>query len=690
MPEGLLPSLSTWRERLAAHLLPKPDTRQAPNHRRRHLLMILTIFLLAAGVRLLHLQDKHFEIVNANASLAGVHERYKKEAERVLDKGGWLFPSETPKQGDARLIVHPPGYTFLLIAGYKISSDPRSVLWTIQIVGDALAAVMVFLIAGQFLNRRIAFIAGLLVAIVPQLAYYSLLLLPDALAVLPVLFAIYFAIRAIKDSRLINILIAGAMLGVSCWFRANGLLLSLFLAVVVFFLSERARRWRYAGALILAAVCVIAPITLRNFMVFKHFVPVSIGAGLNFVEGLGDYDTDGTLGMPRSDRETRFKDAEWHNRPDYAGSLWRPDGIERDRYRTARALEVMRAKPFWFAGVMFRRAGAMLRYNDSLAQGWPADTSNVQVVSRLASFNHSLPLVSVEEADESQETTAPPTDTVLVINGSTMHDAFEAGHLTPSSILASESLLAGSETLSPQTAVALSTADDLITVEGNGSEYADQFVTPALEIKKQSDYLLTLTVKLEQGPAAIKVTSTDRRIALAWANLDDAVRNLSDQTQLFHLQLPFASNDKSQIRIVVSNNGKATTRPAVKIGQAQIYELGATPFVWTHLPRAILRPLQRSIFKTSRMVPLFVAGIFLLLFAKQFRALALLMVVPVYYLSIHSTLHTEFRYILSIHYFLLIFAAVTIYSAGAGLLHAARQSRLWSKRRQAARTIRRK
>ncbi len=675
MSEGWSAQIHLWRERLMAHLLPEVETSRPANHRRVHLLMILMIFLLAAGVRLLHLQDKHFEIVNANASLAGVHERYKKEAERILDNGGLLFPNELPRDGDARLIVHPPGYTFLLAASAKIANQPNAVLWGVQIFCDALAAVLVCILAAQFLNRRIAFIAGLFVALLPQLAYYSLLLLPDALAVLPVLFAVYFTARAIKHSRITLILIAGAMLGLSSWFRANGLLLSLFLAVVVFFLCEGAQRWRYAGALLLGAACVIAPLTIRNFIVFKRFVPVSIGAGLNFVEGLGDYDSDGAFGMPRSDRETRFKDAEWNNRPDYAGSLWRPDGIERDRYRTARAMAVIRANPLWFAGVMVRRAGSMLRYNDSLAQGWPADTCNVQVVSRVASFNHSLPLLINASPDESPDPTAPQTDTVLAIGGSTMHDAFDASRLTSSSILASETLLSGSETLSPQTAVSLSTADDLITVEGNASEYDDQLATSTLEVKKYSDYLLTLAVKLEQGPVAVKITSKDRRIALAWANIDDVVKNLSDTNQLFYLQLPFASDDKSQIRIVVSNNGKPATRPKIKIGQAQIYELGATPFAWTKVPRAVVRPVQRSLFTTSRLGSLIAVGLLLLIFAKQFRALALLLVVPVYYLSVHSTLHTEYRYILGIHYFLMMFAAVALYSLGLGLFYVVRKSR---------------
>jgi hypothetical protein len=54
-------------------------------------------------------------------------------------------------------------------------------------------------------------------------------------------------------------------------------------------------------------------------------------------------------------------EAEEAGRPEYAASLFTPDGIERDRQRTRRALAVIRENPVWFAGVMLRRAGSMLR-----------------------------------------------------------------------------------------------------------------------------------------------------------------------------------------------------------------------------------------------------------------------------------------------------------------------------------------
>ncbi|HKR00855.1 MAG TPA: hypothetical protein VJT09_09280, partial [Pyrinomonadaceae bacterium] len=45
----------------------------------------------------------------------------------------------------------------------------------------------------------------------------------------------------------------------------------------------------------------------------------------------------------------------------------------------------------------------------------------------------------------------------------------------------------------------------------------------------------------------------------------------------------------------------------------------------------------------------------------------LLLVVPAYYLAVQSALHTEYRYVLAIHYFLFILVAVALHAAGSYL-----------------------
>jgi diadenosine tetraphosphatase ApaH/serine/threonine PP2A family protein phosphatase len=54
-------------------------------------------------------------------------------------------------------------------------------------------------------------------------------------------------------------------------------------------------------------------------------------------------------------------------------------------------------------------------------------------------------------------------------------------------------------------------------------------------------------------------------------------------------------------------------------------------------------------------------GIAILALAWQWRILAIALVVPAYYLCVHSPLHVEFRYTLAMNYFLLMLVAVALH-----------------------------
>jgi hypothetical protein len=79
-----------------------------------------------------------------------------------------------------------------------------------------------------------------------------------------------------------------------------------------------------------------------------------------------------------------------------------------------------------------------------------------------------------------------------------------------------------------------------------------------------------------------------------------------------------------------------------------------------------LRLIQK-LFITAVMLPLAIIGLILLIRARKLTTLVLLLVVPAYYLCVQSALHTEYRYVLAIHYFLFILVAVALYHAGGYL-----------------------
>ena len=304
------------------------------------------IFLLALGVRLLTWQDNSRDIWKVQTSVV---EGYRDSARQLVIGDFKTFVSDINHFG------HPPGYPILLAAIFKTVGESTAAIRIIQIGCDAVAVVVLFMIALELVPFAVAFIAGLLGAISPQFAYFSVLLLPDSLVALPILLAIYFIICARKHPRLLYFLVAGALAGVSCWFRANALLLPLFLAIVAAIIVVRGKRLRVAAAVIAGAVFVIAPITIKNAIVYHAFVPLSLGAGQTFLEGIADYDQTNRFNIPNTDLGLMRQEAAWYGNPEYAQLLFGRDGIERERMRLKRGLAVIRSHPFWFMGVVAKR-----------------------------------------------------------------------------------------------------------------------------------------------------------------------------------------------------------------------------------------------------------------------------------------------------------------------------------------------
>jgi len=340
----------------------------------RKLLIVALIFFAALGVRLLNWQSHHNEALVVQSSVAL---NYKHQARLIQANGLGSLYDASSATNNPDLLGHPPGYPILLSFIYRTAGESDAATQGLQMILDSLSAVIVVLLAGELFPFAVGVIAGLLAAFAPQFSWNSLTLLPDSLAALPILLALLIIIKVgqaflpvkgkmkNKDRQeclsYAALFAAGALIGVSCWLRANALLLAPFLVLLLLFICKRGARLRPALILVCGALLVLSPLTIRNAMVFGKFIPVSLGAGQTLVEGLADYNSDGSIGLPQTDMELIRGEAEDSHRPDYANSLFTPDGVDRDRARLARGFSVIRAHPFWFAGVMVRRSASMLR-----------------------------------------------------------------------------------------------------------------------------------------------------------------------------------------------------------------------------------------------------------------------------------------------------------------------------------------
>jgi hypothetical protein len=601
--------------------------------RRTRFAIGVLIFLLAFGVRVLSWHDTRLEVGKVQTAVTGDYQRVA----QLLRQGGLAsFLSSSSPLSDLNTLGHPPGYSILIALVFSVFGESNTAVQFMQITCDAVAAVIIFLIVAELLPFSAAVIAGMLAAFSPQFSWNSVLLLPDSLAVLPILLAVYCLIRGVKHPRFVTFMVAGALAGLSCWFRANAMLLTLFIAAAVpllfktqeiakrpadFSLSltrERDKlkfvgpRWRLALAVVCGTLLIVLPLTVRNAIVFHRFIPLSLGAGQTLLEGIADYDPDGKLGIPNTDMGIMKQEAEQSQRPDYYGTLFNPDGVERERARLSHGFAVIRSHPLWFSGVMARRAGSMLRLERS------------RLISTEPPVSHSL-----EAIDRLQP----------------------VGTQVPSELLA-HGLLAQQAKAFP------APEDGTLALTGNADKYGEQFLSAPLTVKQNNDYVFTVPIKIELGRMRISVQGTRGKI-YASTIVETLETKSPDEQPVNLIQLPFVATKADQVRVVFSNEASIPPNPVAHIGTIKLFELGPGRFLWTRYPRFLVHYVQR-LFLTAVMLPLAIVGLGLLIFRKHSRALIILSAVPVYFFCVQSIVHTEYRYVLAVDYFLFALVGVAV------------------------------
>jgi hypothetical protein len=215
-------------------------------------------------------------------------------------------------------------------------------------------------------------------------------------------------------------------------------------------------------------------------------------------------------------------------------------------------------------------------------------------------------------------------------------------------------------------------------VTGDDSKYGDQIASAPIPIQKNEDYLLTLPIKVEQGRMMVSVISDDRSLSYA-STIVEAMEGKPPEEQPFVIiELPFVSRDTGHVRVVLSNGASKPAPPLLQIGSIKVFALGPASYLWTRYPRLLLH-LAQKLFLTAFMLPLVILGAALLARARRWRVLVILLTVPAYYLCVQSALHTEYRYVLAVHYFLFMLAALALYWLGSLMWRGLRKMSLSKK-----------
>ena len=245
----------------------------------------------------------------------------------------------------------PPGYPAFIAAVWSIGPDTYAFLRIVQACVGALTIVLVFLVAGSVFDERVAVGASLLMSIYPLWVYTSTTAYPQVIACALFYLILLLALRSearlsLEYSASIGVLTGIAVLCIPAYV----VLLPALLAWLVCVRQPRELRKaiRFWGVCTLAAITVVAPWSIRNWIANHEVIPVATNGPINFWLGNNPWATLNTK-------------SHLHPFAIYGARLERLSPQEQDRFLIKMATQYIQAHPLRTFGFTVAKFFAFFR-----------------------------------------------------------------------------------------------------------------------------------------------------------------------------------------------------------------------------------------------------------------------------------------------------------------------------------------
>lgn len=235
--------------------------------------LLLVVFLVSLCLRML--------FVSSHPPLLVADELdYDRLAVSLLEGKGYI-------NTDGHLTAsRPPLYSFMVYLAYRLLGYNHFNVRLLQVFTDSLLCLLVYYLAGRLLGQNAALLAAFLSCIHLGFIAQSARILSDGMATIILCAAmIFFHKSREKELRPGYLFLTGFTLGVLCLARSNFTLLYLLVLCVLVCDLIRKRAGvkafsRYILISLAAFLIPVAPWTMRNYMVFHRFVPISTFQGI--------------------------------------------------------------------------------------------------------------------------------------------------------------------------------------------------------------------------------------------------------------------------------------------------------------------------------------------------------------------------------------------------------------------------
>ena len=220
--------------------------------------------------------------------LPGIQDQvsYDALARGLLDGRGYSFPRNwypfTPANTPTAhwSFIYP-----LYLAGvYAITGYHPLVARILQgSLGGALITFLVYLIGRRVVKEDTGLVAAGLAAVYGYFIYYNVALMTETFFIILVLLTLYLGLELKEQPSPARWVLLGLTLGVAGLLRQTLLLFVPFLLAWLFWeLKEKGIRWWHITTPIVIIILMIAPWTLRNYLVFHQFLLLNSNAGYAF------------------------------------------------------------------------------------------------------------------------------------------------------------------------------------------------------------------------------------------------------------------------------------------------------------------------------------------------------------------------------------------------------------------------
>ncbi len=257
--------------------------------------------------------------------------------------------------GNPEVLAKAPLYAYFLALNQWMWGSREASLYSahlLQLLAGAATCGLTYLVGRRVYGTAVGLIAGLLLASYSPGIYREGQLLDTALATLLATSFLLLALSAFRNPEHRGLWFAsGLVLGLLGLSRPNLLLLGVTTAVCVLIWFRRDPGWRRAagiiGLLALGVVLPIAPITGRNYVIARRFVPISATGGINFYTGNNPH-SNGYSPIPSGIAWERT----WHEAM-FQGKM---NSAMQDAYWRARAVQFLRDEPRAALGLFFKKS----------------------------------------------------------------------------------------------------------------------------------------------------------------------------------------------------------------------------------------------------------------------------------------------------------------------------------------------